>query len=36
MKYAHIDENNKLLGWYSKEIHSELPTPIIEVTDEQW
>ncbi len=36
MKYAHIDENNKLLGWYLKEIHSELPTPIIEVTNEQW
>lgn len=36
MKYAHIDENNKLLGWYSKEIHAELPTPIIEVSDEQW
>lgn len=36
MKYAHIDENNKLLCWYLKEIHAELRTPIIEVTDEQW
>lgn len=36
MKYVHIDKYNKLLGWYSKEIHSELPIPTIEVTDEQW
>ena len=37
MKYAHIEKNsNKLLGWYSDEIHSEIPTPNIEVTDEVW
>ncbi len=37
MKYAHLEENtNKLLGWYSDEIHSEIPTPNIEVTDEVW
>ena len=37
MKYAHLEENtNKLLGWYSDEIHSEIPTPTIEVTDEVW
>lgn len=35
MKYAHI-ENNKILGWYSDDIHSEIPTPNIEVTDEVW
>ena len=35
MKYAHII-NTKLQGWYSDEIHSEIPTPNIEVTDEVW
>ena len=37
MKYAHIENNtNKILGWYSDEIHSEIPTPNIEVTEEVW
>ena len=37
MKYANIEKNtNKLLGWYTKEIHSKIPTPNIEVTDEVW
>ena len=36
MKYANINENNKILGWYSDDIHSEIPTPNIEVTDEVW
>ena len=37
MKYAHIEnKTNKLLGWYTKEIHSKIPTPNIEVTDEVW
>ena len=37
MKYANIEQNtNKLLGWYDKEIHLEIPTPSIEVTDEVW
>ena len=37
MKYSHLEENtNKLLGWYSDDIHSEIPTPNIEVTDEVW
>ena len=37
MKYAHLEENtNKILGWYSDDIHSEIPTPNIEVTDEVW
>ena len=37
MKYAHLEENtNKLLGWYSNDIHSDIPTPNIEVTDEVW
>ena len=37
MKYAHLEENtNKILGWYDSDIHSEIPTPNIEVTDEVW
>lgn len=37
MKYAHLEQDtNKILGWYSDEIHSEIPTPNIEVTDEVW
>lgn len=37
MKYANIENRtNKLLGWYDKEIHLEIPTPNIEVTDEVW
>lgn len=37
MKYAHIENNtNKILGWYSDDIHSDIPTPNIEVTYEVW
>ena len=37
MKYANIENRtNRLLGWYDKEIHLEIPTPNIEVTDEVW
>lgn len=35
MKYAHL-ENNKILGWYIDDIHDIIPTPNIEVSDEQW
>ena len=35
MKYAHI-ENNKILGWYSDDIHDTIPTPNIEVTEKVW
>ena len=35
MKYVHL-ENNKILGWYDKEIHTLIPTPNIEVSDEAW
>ena len=36
MKKAHIDNNNKLLGWYETEIHTTIPEPNIIVSDEQW
>ena len=34
-KFAHIDENNKLLGWYDDEVHNSIPEPKIEVSEEQ-
>ena len=36
MKIAHINNRNELQGWYDTEIHTIIPTPNIEVTDEQW
>ena len=37
MKYVHLEENtNKILGWYSDEIHSNIPTPNIEVDENVW
>jgi len=36
MKLAHIDEKNKILGWYDTNIHSTIPSPTVEVSDEQW
>lgn len=37
MKYAHLEKDtNKILGWYSDDIHSDIPTPNIEVTDDVW
>lgn len=36
MKLAHIDDNNKILGWYDSEIHASVPSPTIEVSEEQW
>ncbi len=37
MKYAHLEnKTNKLLGWYSDDIHTNIPTPNIEVTEKVW
>lgn len=36
MKIAHINENNQLLGWYDNKIHTTIPIPNIEVSDEVW
>jgi len=36
MKYAYVDENNKLLGFFDDEIHREIPEPKIQITEEQW
>ena len=35
-KYAHINENNIIQGWYDDEVHSSIPEPKIEVAKEQW
>ena len=36
MKYAHIDENNLLLGFYDDQINKTIPTPNVQLTVEQW
>ena len=37
MKYAHLEQDtNKLLGWYSDDIHSDIPTPNIKVDEKDW
>ena len=35
MKYAHV-ENNKILGYYSKDINPNIPKGCLEITDEEW
>lgn len=37
MKYVHLENNtNKILGWYSDDIHKNIPTPNIEVSEKVW
>ena len=36
MKYAHIDNNGQILGWYESEIHADIPEPNIQVSEEVW
>ena len=36
MKYAHIDSNNQILGWYDSEIHVIIPEPNVQVSEETW
>lgn len=37
MKFANYEpETGKILGWYDNEIHETIPTPTIEVSEEQW
>ena len=35
MKYVHL-ENNKILGYYSKDINPNIPKGCLEITNEQW
>ena len=37
MKYANYNKDTKrLLGYYDDEIHNDIPTPNIEISDEEW
>ena len=37
MKYVNIENGtNKILGWYDNEIHLDIPTPNIEVDENDW
>ena len=36
MKYAHIDNNGQILGWYDDEIHDSVPEPNVQVSEEVW
>lgn len=35
MKYVHL-ENNKILGYYSKNINPNIPKGCLEITDKEW
>lgn len=35
MKFAHLNQE-QVIGWYDPEIHSNIPTPNIEVSDSEW
>lgn len=35
-KYAHIDGNNILQGYYDDAVHDSIPTPKVSLTDDQW
>jgi predicted DNA-binding WGR domain protein len=34
--FAHIDAQNRILGFYDPEIHTSIPETFIEITREQW
>ncbi len=36
MKYAHYDSSNKIVGYYDNKVHKQIPTPNIEITDQEW
>jgi len=36
MKYAHIDNNGQILGWYAREVHDAIPEPNVQVSEEVW
>ena len=35
-KYAHIDENNILKGFYDDDVHDSIPTPNVSLTEKEW
>lgn len=36
MKYAHVNNNGKILGWYESDIHDTIPEPNVQVSEEVW
>jgi len=36
MKHAHVDNNGQILGWYDQEIHTDIPEPNVQVSEEVW
>jgi hypothetical protein len=37
MKYAHYDQaTGDVIGFYSDDIHSEIPSPNVELTEDEW
>jgi hypothetical protein len=36
MKYAHVENNGQILGWYESEIHDTIPEPNVQVSEETW
>jgi hypothetical protein len=36
MKFAHIDNNGQILGWYDQEIHQSIPEPNVQVAEDIW
>ena len=36
MKYAQIDSNNQIIGWFDRLIHDTIPDGCVELSDEKW
>ena len=36
MKFAHVDNNGQILGWYDQEIHQSIPEPNVQVAEDIW
>lgn len=36
MKYAHIDADSTLQGFYDDNEHESIPTPNVQITEDQW
>ncbi len=36
MRFAHYDENGKIVGFYDPDLHQDMPAPIVEISDADW
>ena len=34
--YAHITADQRILGWYTPEVHTDIPTPNVAFTEQEW